>query len=107
MARTVVNNIVSNVVVYMDGDNVKINKYTNGISSSSNQLFERINLNGELFVGETLNNLPNGWGVLFQRNGQMWYGRWADGKRNGIGGYCDFDGGDYKVGIWKDNIIII
>lgn len=107
MVQTVVNNIVSNVVVYMDGDIVKVNKYTNGISSSSAKLFERINLDGELFVGETSDNLPSGWGILFQRDGQMWYGKWADGKRNGIGGYCDFDGSDYKVGVWKNNNLII
>lgn len=107
MVQTVVNNIVSNVVVYMDGDIVKVNKYTNGISSSSAKLFERINLDDELFVGETSDNLPSGWGILFQRDGQMWYGKWADGKRNGIGGYCDFDGSDYKVGVWKNNNLII
>lgn len=107
MVQTVVNNIVSNVVVFMDGDIVKVNKYTNGISSSSAKLFERINLDGELFVGETSDNLPSGWGILFQRDGQMWYGKWKNGKRNGIGGSCDFDGSECKVGIWKNDTMVV
>lgn len=107
MVQTVVNNIVSNVVVFMDGDIVKVNKYTNGISSSSAKLFERINLDGELFLGETSDNLPSGWGILFQRDGQMWYGKWKNGKRNGIGGSCDFDGSECKVGIWKNDTMVV
>ena len=51
--------------------------------------------------------MPNGWGILFQRDGQMWYGKWKNGKRNGIGGSWDFDGSECKVGIWKNDTMVV
>ena len=107
MIQTTENNIVSNTIIYKEGDDIKVNRYINETSSSSDKQFKRIQLNEGMFVGETFNNLPNGWGVLFQRDGYMWYGKWEDGKKNGIGGLCDFDGSEFKVGIWKNNIMII
>lgn len=107
MVQTTENNIILNTIIYKESDDIKLNRYINGRSLSSDKQFKRIRLNEGMFIGETFNNSPNGWGILFQRDGYMWYGKWENGKRNGIGGLCDFDGSNYKVGIWKNNNFII
>jgi hypothetical protein len=107
MVQTVIDNKISNTVVSKDGDNLQVSKYINGSSESTNKFFKRVKIDEGLFVGETFDNVPNGWGILFQQDGFMWYGKWKNGKRNGIGGSCDFDGSECKVGIWKNDTMVV
>lgn len=107
MVQTVIDNKISNTVVSKDGDNLQVSKYINGSSESTRKFIKRVKIGEGLFVGETFDNVPNGWGILFQQDGFMWYGKWKDGKRNGIGGCCDFDGSECKVGIWKNDTMVV
>lgn len=107
IVQTIVDNKISNTVVSKEGDTSQVSKYINGISNSSCKYFKRIKLNEGLYVGETLNELPDGWGIIFQVDGYIWYGKWKNGKRNGIGGSCDFDGSECKVGIWKNDTMVV
>ena len=107
MIQTVIDNKKSNTVVSKKGDALQVSKYINGISDTSCRYFKQIKLNEGLYVGETFDNAPNGWGILFKQDGFMWYGKWKDGRRNGIGGCCDFDGSECKVGIWKNDTMVV
>lgn len=55
------------------------------------------------YVGQTENNLPNGWGKAYFPNGQMYDGEWKDGKMHGKAQEFYPDGalkfeGEYKDG---------
>ena len=54
------------------------------------------NYNGQVENGE-----PNGLGVIYYPNGNMYIGEWKDGKRNGRGTYTFREGSKYE-GEWKD-----
>ena len=54
------------------------------------------NYNGQVENGE-----PNGLGVIYYPNGNMYIGEWKDGNRNGRGTYTFQEGSKYE-GEWKD-----
>lgn len=99
--------LLKNSVIYRDDKSIVISQYTNGISEHGTNKFEKSYLDIGLYVGETHNSRPNGWGVVFSKNGFVWYGKWNEGKKNGIGFMSDFDGRDFKTGYWNNNEQII
>lgn len=106
MIQTVENGLVKNTVVFKDIDGLKQTKYLNGNSLTTSSKYGKMKLNSGLYIGELLDNHPSGWGALFSLDGHMWYGKWINGIRQGIGFECDFDGKDYRAGYWNENFII-
>ena len=88
-------------------DSLQIEKYNNGYSEITNKSFGKTTIPQGFYIGEMRTNVPNGWGICFMNNGYMWYGKWLNGERNGIGYECDFDGNDYRAGFWQNNLFII
>lgn len=89
------------VNVYLSG---KRTSYTNGVSSSTHMLFKKLNLERGYYIGETENGTPSGYGVFLHKNGDIWYGKWENGMKNGVGFGCDFEGKNSVQGYWKNNI---
>lgn len=78
--------------------------YINGKSSiGSLQSFAKIKYNFGLYIGEVISNQPCGWGLLIHRNGKLWYGKWYEGEKNGVGFECDYDGTHSQSGFWRNN----
>jgi hypothetical protein len=57
--------------------------------------------NGNVYVGEFVNNWRHGYGKLEFANGDVYEGQWIDGKKNGHGKYTHDDGSVYE-GEWTD-----
>mgnify|MGYP000793190280 CR=1 FL=1 len=95
--------LIKNSIIYRDNKSIVISKYTNGISDHGAKSFEKLYLGIGLYIGETYNSKPHDWGVLFSKDGYIWYGKWDEGEKNGIGFMCDFDGSDFKTGYWINN----
>lgn len=93
---------VLNSVVSNDGS-INLNKYINGRSPNSSKMFQKTKIMLGHYIGETLDDEPDGWGVVFQRDGKLWYGKWKSGQKNGVGFECDFDGSNYNAGYWQSN----
>ncbi|MGN0469548.1 MAG: MORN repeat-containing protein [Acutalibacteraceae bacterium] len=55
-----------------------------------------------IYQGEHLNGIANGYGIMTYSNGDRYGGQWADGKRHGYG-VCTFANGEKYVGEWKDD----
>lgn len=99
--------LLKNSVIYRDDKSIVISQYTNGNSNYCTKKFEKLYLEIGFYIGETYNSCPDGWGVLFSKDGFVWYGKWNKGEKNGIGFMSDFDGGDFKTGYWNNNKQII
>ena len=93
--------------VVSKADTLVIEKYDNGHSLTTETTFGRATISLGFYLGELRSGIPNGWGVCFMNNGFIWYGKWQNGMRDGIGYECDFDGDDYRVGFWQKNNFII
>ena len=68
--------------------------------------FETINyIEGDKYVGELKNGKPHGKGMVIWAEGFgiVWYGEWADGKRDGYGIYIYGNGSEFSKGKWKHN----
>ena len=91
---------VETSVVYED-ENYHVHNYSDGKSLVNSKSFQKIKLSSGLYIGECLNNSPDGWGVQFMNNGYIWYGEWNNGIRNGVGMSCDFDGSHSTVEYWR------
>ena len=98
---------LKNTVVNKEGDTIKITKYIDGKSEDGTKTFETIKMSVGLYVGEMYLDKPFGWGILFQKDGYMWYGLWREGKKNGLGFLLDFDGTGLKTGYWLNDQFII
>lgn len=99
------NGKIKNVVLFKDECNIKANTYINGHSNQNSKIFMQIMLNIGLYIGETTKLKPDGWGVLFDVDGHIWYGAWSLGIKQGIGFECDFDGEEYRAGYWSNNLL--
>ena len=99
--------LLKNSVIYRDEKSIVISKYTNGSSNCCAKKFEKLYLEIGFYIGETHNSRPDGWGVLFSKDGFVWYDKWTEGKKNGIGFMSDFDGSDFRTGYWNNNKQII
>ena len=62
----------------------------------------KISQNGDKYVGEFKNGLPNGNGTKIWKNGDKYIGEWKNDQRNGNGTYT-WKNGDKYIGGWKDN----
>lgn len=93
--------------VVSQNETLSIEKYDNGSSLHTDKSFGRVAISQGHYVGELRASVPSGWGACFMNNGFVWYGKWFNGQRNGIGYECDFDGDKYRAGYWQgDNFII-
>lgn len=82
----------------------RVSNYSNGISNESSRSFKKIKYGNDFFIGECENGSPNGFGVIFHKNGNIWYGKWKNGMKNGVGFGCDFEGKNSIQGFWNNNI---
>lgn len=64
--------------------------------------YENGDENNNKYVGEIVNNIPNGQGTLNFPNGDKYIGEYKDGYWNGQGTYTLINGDKYEGG-WKDN----
>lgn len=58
---------------------------------------------GDYYVGETYLGKPHGKGFYIWRSGDMWYGDWRFGDRNGYGISMLYQG-PVSAGIWENDI---
>lgn len=65
-------------------------------SNQSNENDRQLSLldldNNNLFLGETINGIPNGLGVVLYPDGALWFHLFKDGVAKGIGLYAAYDG---------------
>ena len=60
--------------------------------------------NGYYYIGQFKNNLRNGEGILYNKNGNIKYdGEWANGEMEGNGKYY-YENGAYYIGQFKNNL---
>ena len=68
-------------VYYPDKSDLYQVVYENGISITSKNMFCKHYYDGFMYIGEVSSSIPNGWGVAFHKNGDIWYGKWKNGKK--------------------------
>lgn len=86
--------------VYQSG---KVTSYANGESVSTQKQFRKMRHDNGYYIGEIENETPNGYGVFFHKSGDIWYGKWRNGLKNGVGFGCDFEGKKSFQGYWENN----
>ena len=59
-----------------------------------------------VYKGELLNNHPNGWGVLYAKNGFVYYGKWSNGYKDGVFVSCSPDSKTNNVEYWKNGVLV-
>ena len=57
--------------------------------------------NGDKYVGEVQDGLPDGYGTIASINGHMYDGGWKNGRQHGKGTYIWPDG-DFFIGMYKN-----
>lgn len=57
---------------------------------------------GDVYIGESRNDVREGKGLYKYRNGAVYFGDWKEGKREGQGSYKWTNGQIYE-GNWKNN----
>ena len=63
-----------------------------------------ISEDGKYYIGQFNDDLPNGKGIEYYKNGNILYeGEYVNGKREGKGKYFD-EFGTYYDGQWKNNL---
>ena len=80
---------------YKDG------KKWNGNQYDKNGKIIKILSDGNTYLGEVKNGIPNGKGILFFLDGRLYVGDWKNGYKHGQGTFTYSDGEKY-VGEWKD-----
>lgn len=97
---------IKTTVVYKQ-DNYEIhNKYVNGINNDKQSSYGKIYNDGNIYIGEIKNSRPNGWGYTYAKNGYLYYGKWANGKKNGIMLSVSLDGRTNNVEYWQDGVLL-
>lgn len=56
----------------------------------------------DYYQGELINNIPNGRGIIYYKNGEFYIGNYNNGKKEGIGKYID-EYGNYYIGPFKND----
>lgn len=81
-------------------------KPTNAYPITNNDIykFECIQYSdGQYYVGETKNGVYHGKGMIIWKNGDMWFGDFIDGKKDGYGIYMLYQG-SVSEEIWRNGI---
>lgn len=75
--------------------------------SASKSVTKRIDYKGHgYYIGEVLNDIPNGKGKLYYPDGKLWYdGQWKDAKFEGQGKMYEKDGKWIYEGGFKNNLM--
>ena len=61
---------------------------------------KKIYKNGIYYIGEMLNGIPHGKGIIYYKNGNIKYdGEFVNGKFEGNGKYI-YENGEYYIGQW-------
>lgn len=76
-------------------------KPTEKSASVSGKQFRITEIGQDLYFGEMLNNVPEGFGLFIQEDGCVIYGTMKEGKRQGIG-MTFYSPEVWEVGVWKD-----
>lgn len=72
--------------------------------NNDSRKFEYLKLvSGNSYLGETVQGVPNGYGIFIWNNGDAWFGNWANGVRNGRGIMLNYSG-RVSSGNWKDDV---
>lgn len=97
---------IKTTVIYKQGNNVLKKIYINGQNDNDCSLFGRTNIGDGIYIGEIKNSKPNGWGFVFAKNGFLYYGKWADGKKDGVMFNVSLDGRNNNVEYWRNGELI-
>jgi len=89
------------VIVVRDGQRYEGN-WKNG---KMNGVGEYTWPNGDHYIGEYLNDLKHGKGVLKKVNGEVYDGAWKEGKQDGLGESTD-EYGVVRIGKWANGIVL-
>ncbi len=81
----------------------KLSSTTSSFEVSGISDDDKIQINGDMYIGENINKIPNGTGVLSQKSGITYSGSWVDGKKDGYGTLIMPTGLVYN-GYWKNDL---
>ncbi len=59
---------------------------------------------GYYYQGDLKNYIPDGKGILYYKNGDIYLGEFIEGKNEGKGNYIK-ENGEYYNGQWKNDLI--
>lgn len=80
-----------------------VDPYPMAIPEEEAGVFKAVFLNnGDVYIGQLLDNQRAGVGLYVWASGNAWFGFWANDKMNGIGLYMNYDG-NYYSGEWENN----
>lgn len=99
-------NDVKTIVVYKQGNDELHTRYANGVNNERQSSYGKICCGESFYIGEILNSKPNGWGYTYAKNGYLYYGKWTDGKKNGIALSVSFDGRMNNVEYWQNGVLL-
>ena len=77
----------------------KLQSLTYDINNTSITIIDTLYIKSNTYIGETLNNQPNGKGTLIDNNGIKYVGNFQDGKRHGLI-TTHFTNGDSITEVW-------
>ena len=89
--------LLHNQLAQMDKKFDKLN-----INNINNQEIRYNNSTRLRYVGQVVNGLPEGKGIMYWNNGDRYEGEWRNDKKEGKGIYY-FRSGTRKMGDWKDD----
>lgn len=93
-------------VFFSENGSIASHNYINGKSNSCNLCFGDRVISTGVYKGELLNNHPNGWGVLYAKNGFVYYGKWSNGYKDGVFVSCSPDSKTNNVEYWKNGVLV-
>lgn len=97
---------IKTTVVYMQSNELKMNKYLNGCSDNNYLSFEKVNIPDGVYWGETCGSIPNGWGFIYAKNGFLYYGKWSKGSKDGVVFSVSLDGRTNYVEYWRNGALV-
>lgn len=104
--QTQINSEVRTTIFIREGQNLIKHIYSNGKCKENEIQYQKVRIGNEYYIGETKNSRPNGWGFTFAKNGYLYYGKWADGKKNGVMFSVSLDGRTNDVKYWQNGNLI-
>ncbi len=76
--------------------------------TGGNRYFSRLSFdNGDVFMGELKNGLPDGYGILLFGNGDFWTSNFKEGFKKGVGLHILYDGEWETLNFEQDSCSII
>jgi hypothetical protein len=72
------------IIIYSNGDRY-VGEVRDGLPDGEGTV---VSSNGDMFAGEWRNGTPHGRGHLLWANGEVYVGTWKNGNKHGKGAYC-------------------